>query len=321
LAGKTKEQIGQEKKILELLSQYRSSGGGSMESERQKVFARLVEAVCRWCQYSSIFTPGRKKIEEAAEAGVEIFIAVRACVDKPYGGAEFFSVLKRAIKNEKIHSYYKEEAAFPKYLEKKIAYIKKFVAMSEESENRMMSQNEKIKFVSRFLNISEAKAAEYFEIDNRRNKVENISIYDDGKEGDVFDTIESPDYTSSGGSEDEELAKNVRFIQQVIESVVNKKPKTRECLKELFTLRYVDVLIELTESGGSLSFVSDEIIRARKNNEKLPTQYQIWQKHHPKAAKPSAEKLASEALAKLEKSLRIELRKIKEKVHPVHAVG
>jgi hypothetical protein len=50
LTDKSKEQI--EQKILELLSRYRSSGGDSMESERQKVLLRLTAAV--WPRYEDL---------------------------------------------------------------------------------------------------------------------------------------------------------------------------------------------------------------------------------------------------------------------------
>jgi hypothetical protein len=318
LTDKPKEQI--EQRILELLSRYRSSGGDSMESERHKVLLKLVEAVWQWYEYSSVPVRVRKRIkvleqgkksgekEQREDMGLEIFYAVKSCANRPYKGSDFFAALKTAIEHEKTNSYYKEEADLSKYYEGTIRKFKKLIEYKEESENRIMPEGEKIEYVSRFCGISLEKAAKYFELDRLRSKAENIAIYDDDEEKDLFDTIESPDYSSFLGLDNKWFAENAPLILRDIEAVINEKQKTRECRKELFTLRYVDKLTELIESSGPLSFASDEIIQAKANGEKLPAPYEIWQKYHPETAKLSADASASRALAELEESLRIKLR-------------
>ncbi|MDR1288018.1 MAG: hypothetical protein LBK08_10450 [Treponema sp.] len=326
-----KEQL--EQKILELLSRYRASGGDSMESEREKVFGKLVDAVWQLYKDLLIVIPVAKKIRviepgkktrknevQREDLGAEIYYAVKSCAAGPYEGPGFFDVLKMAIRNENTASYYREEADLSKRDERRISYCKRLMTMLEESENRIISENKQIEIVSQAFHTSLERAAEYFEIDRRRNVVENNILTDsDGKKQDVFDTIESPDYSSSLRL-DKWFAENARFILQTAEAVIDEKhknPKIRECLKELFTLRYVDKLTvdkltELIESGGPLSFASEEIIRTKANGAKLPAPYEIWQKYYPNAAKLSAGSRASGALAKLRKPLQKKLRELQE---------
>jgi hypothetical protein len=332
LTDKSKEQKEQiEQKILELLSRYRSSGGDSMESERQKVWVQLMRAVWQWYKDLLIVIPVAKKIRviepgkktrknevQREDMGVEIYYAVKSCANGPYKGPGFFAVLKTVIRNENTTSYYREEADLSKDREGKIRKFKKLIEYKEESENQIMSENRKIQFISGTCNIPLETVAEYFEIDRRRSEAKNTLI-DDGEEEDVFDTIESPDYSSSLRL-DKRFAENARFILQTAEAVIDEKhknPKIRECLKELFALRYVDKLTvdkltELIESGGPLAFASEEIIRTKANGEKLPAPYEIWQKYHPKAAKLSAGSRAAGALAELREPLQKKLRELRE---------
>jgi hypothetical protein len=143
-------------------------------------------------------------------------------------------------------------------------------------------------------------------------KYNSSLIYDDGEEKDLFDTLESPGYSSSWTGEDKSFAENMRFLSRMVEAVLNEDLETRDCLKELFTRKYVDDLIKLPESGGFLSFASEEIIRAKTKGEKLPDQYEIWQKYNQEIAVPSAGSSVSRALKKLEESLRIKLRELRE---------
>jgi hypothetical protein len=82
------------------------------------------------------------------DLGRETAEAVISCVNRPLREVRFFAGLAKAIEREKIKSHYREEADLGKHFEQKIRNFKNLIEYKEKSENRIMSENGKIQFIS-----------------------------------------------------------------------------------------------------------------------------------------------------------------------------
>jgi hypothetical protein len=83
---------------------------------------------------------------------------------------------------------------------------------------------------------------------------------------------------------------DMAIIREAVKSLLDKKQeRSRDCYRALFTLH----CIENYKAFEELYPVLDKNVLETCKDGKNPNQYEIYQKYHPKAQKPSAETMAS----------------------------
>jgi hypothetical protein len=322
LSLKTKEQM--EADIIEVLIYYRESSGVSMESRRQTMFARLVELVFKWCRdYPLHSSFGNNKKINPQNMGVELFEAVVSCVKQPIDSEAFLTYLKTAIKNAwKKHSL-KYESGVINIPDKKLNILNKInqiLEMAVHNKGKALTDNEIVEYLQHWLNVPEGKAREYLKL---KNMITIHSLESEAKNGDDLDALNNSDISSpylpdmSDDPQDINLGKLLANdkskkslkIREAIESVfMHKQQRARDCLRALYTVKYID---SLADFNGDFPFIDAVIVETYKKEGKLPNQYEIYLKYHPVSAKKSAEVSASRQLGEFEKELQKELRKFR----------
>jgi hypothetical protein len=89
---------------------------------------------------------------------------------------------------------------------------------------------------------------------------------------------------------------------------MRKQQRARDCLRALFTVKYIDSLVDF---AGAFPFIDTAIVETYKKEGKRPNRYDIYLKYHPNSTQKSAEASASRQLEEFEQELSLELKKFR----------
>ena len=258
-------------------------------SDRRQVYVlRLCDFIFRWCISYNI-------VPKAEEMGLEIFNAVKRIAKKTLNEEkDFFSYLSRTLKNAEAE-YYRKDISNINKLPREVKAIEKFISLQENNAGRMLSEEEKIKCISKWFNKTEKKAKEYLKrIENK--DISSLTAFD-GEEKDIPDFNNNPEnmfFSKLGKTAD---------IRKAVESVLqSKQERTRECYRALFTAYCIDNSIDFE---GAALVLNTEILENHLKNGIRPDQYEVYKMYHPEVKKESAEVRASEMLKTFLNDLKI----------------
>jgi hypothetical protein len=310
-----KEQL--KNRILAALRHYRET---PEEIRDRDALPRLVEAVLQWCLKCVYF-------EETHDFELEILQVTKRCAKKSHEGDEFFRYLKKALENGR-KKYYSRYETFQVKVPQKLKDLKRY----RESAGKILTEDEFVEQV-RHRNLLpkprtlpeetwEKRVRSYYRVLTLDAKIYGpYDVDNEGKEYSVLDTAkpidteyqENPEETFERKFLIDRLEANA---PQIREKIVDAFPRTQkgkfECDRALWTLRYIE---QLADFGDDFPLIDAEIVQKARNNEKLPTQAEIWQKYHPNCTeKKSAEAAASNRSAKIVEAF---TRRLKESCRDV----
>ena len=286
-SGKTEEQ---QKDCI--FNTFLKSQSDSSSSRRQVYYPMLCEQIYKWYRdYRSV---------DVDSMGLEIvqvinrFVKADTNPNIPSDKEGFFKYLVTALKTAKNSSYRNfnenEIVKIPREKKKKLKEIWDFIKMKESHLGRELTTQEKRQGIEKWF-----RNPEYLDLLNKKN-VGSLTLAKEG-DSDGMDPLGkelTPLYNSSAienplnGIISEN---NMEKIAEAVTVILNKKQKrSRDCYKALFTLYCLDNLKDYMKFSAILD---QEILESWKKSNKIPKQYEIYQKFHPKATKPSAEAMAS----------------------------
>jgi hypothetical protein len=289
---KSEERIKNE--ILDCFSRYCESAGPALESERQKLFGRLVTLVFKWCTDYPFFV-GAHTVD-ARKMGVEIFQTVKSCLAQPLTRDVFLGYLKKSL-NRAWAKYWNECEAglikIPKNERARLREIEKIL----EIPNRPLSTQESIETIARWYNIPLEKARAYLEM-RKKTQVESLDGDKPGRDFDVPGELFFFD-----------KSKDAHIREAVEAAFADKQERARSYIRKLFTLKHIKSLVDFE---GDSPVIDQEIVETARRGEKLPSRYEILldDPQHSFVDKNSAGVYASKELAKFEKKLRSALENI-----------
>jgi len=275
---KTEEEL--KVNIFDVYYKYRNE----LSSDRRQVyFGQFCDYVFRWCI--------GYRFHEAREMGVEIVEALERIVKREIEEKHFFGYLVTTLENAKKEYYRKGISSGIKY-PKIVRNIEKSILLQENNAGKMLSEEEKIQFISEWFNKPKEKVRELLGmIDNK--KVVSLTSFEN-KEKDTPETNDTPENTFFSNFSVRENAVNLR---EVVKSVLlEKQDRTRECYRALFTVYCIDNSIDFEELAPLLNA---EILEKYQKDGKKPEQFEVYKMYHPGITKESAGVRASEMLKTL----------------------
>jgi len=286
---KTKEEL--EANIFAVYSKYKEE----IYSDRKQVyFGQFCDHVFRWCTNFKI-------IYDIQEMGVEIVEALGRIVKKEIDEKNFFGYLVRTLNNVK-NEYYRKNISSEIKTPRIVKNIEKNIFLRESNAGRMLSEEEKIKFISEWYNKSEEKVREYLIMIENKN-TDSLSTYDN-EESDIPDLNNDPERTFFSNFSVQE---NAAIIREAVESVLLiRQDRTRECYRALFTALCIKEALDYLEELASV--LDNKLLSAYRDNGAKPEQYEIYKMYHQDATKESAGVRASEMLKTLLNDLKIVLK-------------
>ena len=272
---KTEEQL-----KADIFNVYSKCRDEQSPDRRQVNVLQLCDFIFRWCINYKI-------VPKAEEMGLEIFNAVRRIAEKTLKEEkDFFNYLSKTLKNAEAE-YYRKDISNINKLPREVKEIEKFISLQENNAERMLSEDEKIKFITEWFGKSEKKAKECLKRIENKNVV-RLTIFDDEeKEIDIPNLNNNPESTFFSKINTPDFRKAVESVLQ------SKQERTRECYRALFTAHCINNSINFE---GAASVLNAEILEKHLKDGKRLEQYYIYQKYHPEVKKESAEVRASEML-------------------------
>jgi hypothetical protein len=165
--------------------------------------------------------------------------------------------------------------------------------------------NEMLPYLSAWFNKTEAEINEYVELMDMKN-VDSLSVVskennDDDDEGDTIDPLNKKTTKSPYADDrpdnplDQYLRKHKELMRyDTVLTAFNKtQERSRQCYRSLFTAYCIDSGFDIISFSDLLD---NNIIEEFCKNGKTPTQYEIYQKYHPKAKQKSAEAMSSKMI-------------------------
>ncbi|MDR2942714.1 MAG: hypothetical protein LBV17_09015 [Treponema sp.] len=301
-ARRTEEQ--QKDHIFDIFTKCRSE---TAPARLQAYYPSLCEQVFIWYRdYLPVDADGMGL--EIAKV-ISRFIKSETISGIPQDKDGFFRYLVASIKREKAgsrHEYNENETIrIPKEKRRKLREVEDFIRMKESQLGRKLTNNERIHSISKWF-----KNHEYVDLLKVKN-VGGISaiINNEDKEKDVLDSKANSIYHTNITNDplDEYIRKtDMETQRKALESALGKKQeRSRDCYRALFTLHY----IENNKNFEELYSVLDKDVIEACQDGKNPSQYEIYQKYHPKAQKSSAEAMASKNLGEFLNDIEICLKK------------
>ena len=273
---KTEEQLKTD--IFNVYSKYRDE---QSPDRRQTDFGQLCDFIFRWCTSYNI-------IPEAKEMGEEIFYAVKRVAEKMLKEEkDFFKYLVTSLKNAQAE-YYRKDLSNINKLPREVKEIEKFISLQENNAGRMLSEEEKIKIISKWFNKTEKKAKECLKRIENKDVVSMTTFDDKEKEKDI------PDFNNNPESMFFSKFEKTSDIRKAVESVLqSKQERTRECYRALFTVYCIDNSIDFE---GADHVLNAEIFEKYLKDGEKPDQYEVYKMYHPEVKKDSAGVRATEIL-------------------------
>ena len=280
---KTEEQL-----KTEIFTLYLHCIEETSSDRRQVGFNRIFEALIPWCSFYLHI--------KADEMGKEIFYVVQRLINGknaniPKDENKFFMYLKKALyttKNEYDRNNQTIQTGISRDNLRKLKAIDTIIAMKEGNLGRKLTGNERIQCISQWLPLGKYielindKNASGLDIRLSNNNDEEMSLLDMNVKS-IFSANASTEYQAS---QNEGLE-----IKNALELALNKTQKrSRECYRSLFTAYCID---NSAVSESLLPLLDNDVIDKFVKDKVKPKQYEIYQKHHPEAAKASAEAMAS----------------------------
>jgi len=268
-------------KIAEIYTKYHEAPS----LDRRKVYLdQIYVEVYKWCRRYIFY----KKTEKMGE---EIVNAVRRCVEREKMPPEdFLKYLGTALYNAK-NEYHRNEKKIENSIRETTSdkELKGLIKMWEREANKKLEQHELIILISEWKCISEKEARDYLDgkiikntaNDDNEEEVNNIKSYYPEPEAEAIKKVE------------EKTVKNtLETVLETVEAVLNEyQEKTKPFYRALFTIRYLKNNKNYEEFRPVLN---TEILEMYEKNGEIPTQYEIYMKHHPGAKKSTAEANASQ---------------------------
>jgi len=256
-------------------------------SDRRQVYCgQIWEKIVLWCDKYNYLEIN------ANEMGIEIYNVIKRLVkdnnETAKNETEFFYILRKSMKNAKNEYIRNNEQGLIKISKEKEQKLKRVdgsIRMKESLFGRKLTNEEKVQCISKWF-----KKQEYVDLINSKNVVSILYTSNDGN--DEIDGLNS-DGSHSVDPLDEYINKtDMKIILEAVKSLLAKKQeRSRPCYKALFTLYCIKNNLK-----GLYPVLDQEIIYSYSNDDKKPTQYEIYLKYHPEANKKGADAMASKNL-------------------------
>jgi len=287
-----KQQTPEEKLKTAVYDIYTSLFYETASDRRQVYIGQIWEKIVLWCnRYLKI---------NANEMGVEIFSVIKRLVkddNEPVKNkSEFINILKKSMKNaenEYFRTFGQGSIHIPKEERRMLKELNKIIRIKEDQLQRELSDVEKEQCVSKWF-----KKQEYIDLLNvtKVKRLSDLNKDENNENGDL--DVADP---HSNGSPDEDYAydsldnSNTEAVIEAVKSVLDKKQeRSRDCYRALFTLHCIENIKDFEEFTPVLD---KSILEACQKDSENPSQYEIYQKHHPNTQKSSAEAMASRNLS------------------------
>ena len=284
---RTEEQ--QKDYIFDIFSECRSE---TVSDRRQVYYPILCEQIYKWHRDYLLI--------DVDERGLEIANVIKRFLEDdkkvPRDKSGFFKYLHTSLKNEiaNSHRVYNENDTIkiPKEKKRKLREVEDYIRMQESQLGRKLTATECTKGISEFF-----KNQKYVDL----LKVLNVGSlsYTSNDGNDEIDTLNYAE-TLSDDPLDEYLSKyGLEKVRKAIMAVLSKRQKRAiACNKALFTLHCIK-----KHFLGLYPVLDQDVIDSFHREEKKLTQYEIYQKYHPKADRNSADALASKLLREFNNDL------------------
>ncbi|MCL2277148.1 MAG: hypothetical protein FWC21_04560 [Treponema sp.] len=178
-------------------------------------------------------------------------------------GLEIFNITKRFLKDDSKANIPKDRDDFIKYLLSALKTGKTEYKRNYESKNK----DDVVRMQESYL---------------------GRKLSEDEKDNVITKWFEHE--VAEGPSIDYLINSNIDIIREAVKAALERKQdRSRDCYKALFTLH----CIGKKHTEGLFSILDHDIITGFQKDDKIPTQYEIWQKYHPDALKSSSEVQAS----------------------------
>jgi len=286
-------------RIYELYSKFKDEPSSD---RRQVYYGQICELVYKWCGEHLFY-------KETEEMGKEIVEAVKRFIEgKKISKEYFYPDLYTALVNAR-NQYHRDKVEGSLRVPRIIKQIKKIIEREESNEERQLTLDEKVTRLKRMLPLSEKTIREYLESTARKF----FSIASDDDNNDITESVSGHSLTMEGTVFDPQgqtmKDSEMDTIRDALEGVLNKTQKrTKPFIKALFTARCLELF---KNYQILLPLLDSEILEMAKTSGKIPTQYEIYMKHHPAAKKTTAETNASQMSKKFFADLD---REIEEKI-------
>ena len=281
--------------IEKIFSMYIKCRNEQSSDRRQVFFGQLCGQIFKWCNLKNI-----------KDMGEEIYIVCKRMLKEeskaniPKEKTEFIKYLYSAIKNEKANYHRTYESGIikiPKEKKSKLKDIENVLKMEESNLGRKLSFEEKSQFLYNWFKFNKNDYQKYVDLLNKKY-VGSISVIDD-TQPDILNMLANAHHDKDINIQDDNLfSQNIKALCEAVKNVLEKKQlRTRDCYKALFTLYCIDNHSDIAELEGLTSVLDNELLEVYRNENKKPTQRDIYKKYHSEAKVNSAEVRASETLS------------------------